>query len=379
MSGKEDTDIDTPTLIHALSSGAAIFTDLLNSGLLVECIDQVNNTFAPRHLIKLPTELLPTRQRNLTDTRTRIGILLEYFFALALHHAIEAREVDRFRVSFVVANRYPDLYIRDSHGLPIIRIEIKTLDLTSEEKSANFDAQIRDIHPHRDILLVLLWAWDVLSIDGVMHDIPKVTKAYAFEARPIAQARDLGWLRLRTRQMSKAIDLAGPVVGRDGYFREEEGNVGKLMRILDNQSFAALPEVLTREPSIKLYREFVVAAKSLGLIYRAGSISQLTGVEFTPVDDFAHSTFQIKTLGYGDVIESDEKLVLATGAAMTAAMRDAYHRQLLRDGISQALVIVYTEKFNWFAYMMTDNSLTRVGEGKKLDTSIAYIRNHFKC
>lgn len=182
----------------AIRDGASTFSALLNSGLMDECVEQVNEKFALPFMSKLPDEPLPRHQRNLTDVRTRIGGLLEYSFALALQDAFQIGGAANYQVSYVVANRYPDLIIRDSSSDSVLRIEMKALELISEEKSANFDALVRDVHPHQDVLCILVWEWADKKVKETLVNFPEVKRGFAFEAYPIARVRDLGWLSQRS-------------------------------------------------------------------------------------------------------------------------------------------------------------------------------------
>jgi hypothetical protein len=143
-------------LADSINDGARAFNEQLNSSLLADCINEVNEKFARPLMSKLPSERLPTNERNLTDARTRIGVLLEYSFALTLQRRLETDCAGLYRMTFVISNRYPDIVIRDAQSKPVLRIELKALDLESEEKSANFDTLVRDIHPDRDLLCVLV-------------------------------------------------------------------------------------------------------------------------------------------------------------------------------------------------------------------------------
>lgn len=128
---------DLQDLRRAIADGAPAFCRALNAGLMQRCIAAVNERYVLPMMSKLPSERLPTNERNLTDARTRIGVLLEYSFAQVLQDILMSHGVDDFRLSYVIANRYPDLFIRDRNSQPRVRMEVKALQLASEEKSAN--------------------------------------------------------------------------------------------------------------------------------------------------------------------------------------------------------------------------------------------------
>ena len=56
----------------------------LNEDLIPQAVTLMNNETLPSEVSLFPEDVLPTNQRNLTDVRTRIGILLEYDFAKAV-------------------------------------------------------------------------------------------------------------------------------------------------------------------------------------------------------------------------------------------------------------------------------------------------------
>ncbi|MDP2872924.1 MAG: hypothetical protein Q8P31_10365 [Bacillota bacterium] len=132
--------------------------DWLNASLLPRLVDEINELSA-RMLARMATEELPHDQRHLTDVRTRIGAILEYFLALSLDTNIRAMVGQGFRVTYVPAQTYPDLYLRQPDHTPTLRFEVKAIETISEEKSANFDALLRDVWRNHDILCVLLWEW----------------------------------------------------------------------------------------------------------------------------------------------------------------------------------------------------------------------------
>ena len=96
--------------------------------------------------------------------------------------------------SYVVANRFPDLEIRENNGNRLLRLEIKCLQCVAEEKSANFDTLIKDINPNTDFVIVCLWDWDNRGNNICQWDsAPKLFKIYVFHAYSLAQLRDTYW------------------------------------------------------------------------------------------------------------------------------------------------------------------------------------------
>jgi hypothetical protein len=357
----------------ALRSGASAFVDLLNSGLMDKCVEQVNRDFSLPLLSKLPEERLPTHQRNLTDVRTRIGVLLEYSFALALQDALRKGGTADYRASFVVANQYPDLVIRDAVSQPAVRIEMKTLELVSEEKSANFDALIRDVHPQKDILCVLMWEWDEEDLSGTTVKFPEVKRGFAFEAYPIARVRDLGWLSQRRAGQVKGIDVTGPVVGDAQSLREEEHNMGKLMRILGDGEADALPDDLAMHRAVESYREFKNYTISAGLAHNAVRLLKELGIVSQADTAFSHSTSLVQSVALGTREDGEKGVVVAAAGRITDGRLKAYGESLREAGTDPALVLVFNEKFNWSVYDFDGSSLKRLDSGKKFEGALSEV------
>jgi len=357
----------------AILGGAGTFAHFLNQSLMKACVESVNTSFAKPFISKLPTERLPTRQQNLTDSRTRIGVLLEYSFGLALQREIEANGSTGYRISYVVANRYPDLYIRDASSVPLIRLEMKTLELVSEEKSANFDALVRDVHPERDVLCVLLWEWQTADLAGTPIGFPEVKCGFAFEAYPIAVARDLGWLSQRRAGWTKAIDVAGPVVGNETELRKEEVNMGKLMRIMGGGEVQALPKELATHPAVEAYRLFKTIAVTDGLKHNAARLFDEMGIIPSEESDFQHSK-EMLTIARGRNPDGDAEVVVAAAGRISRSLLLSYQNKLLSENVDKAIIIVFNEKFSWSVYAYDSGRLRKVESGRKFEAGVARLK-----
>ena len=140
-------------------------------------------------------EQIPSNERNLTDVRTRMGVLIEFELARISNEILPELGIEDVFWSYVVANRFPDLEIRENNGNRLLRLEIKCLQCVAEEKSANFDTLIKDINPNTDFVIVCLWDWDSEGNDNCQWDsAPKLFKIYVFHAYSLAQLRDTYWL-----------------------------------------------------------------------------------------------------------------------------------------------------------------------------------------
>jgi hypothetical protein len=354
----------------AIHRGARAFVELLDSTLMSQCVEYMNEKFVFPLMSKLPSERLPTHQRNLTDARTRIGVLLEYSFALALQNALQGNNATSYRISYVVANRYPDLVIRDASSEPVLRFEVKTLQLASEEKSANFDALVRDIHPERDILCVLLWEWRDRDLGDVPVNFPEVRRGFAFEAYPVALGRDLGWLAQRPPNLVKGIDLTGPVVGSAASLRKEEHNMGKLMRILGDDEVGALPKELAEHNAVEAYRDFKNFTISAGLAHNAARFLGELGIVIREPSGFVHSATSIQIIAHGSIGNTGREVVVGAGGRLTAGRLALFERELQLAGFSPGMILIFNEKFFWSVYHYDGIKLTKIDGGKKFERAL---------
>lgn len=182
-------------------------------------------------------EKIPENERNLTDVRNRISLIIEYELARLSNSLLEAAgEADVFW-SYVVANRFPDLEVHKADGSRGLRIEVKCLQSIAEEKSANFDTLRKDIDPDTDFVVVFVWEWAYGDSTAVAWDrAPKLLRHYVFHAASLAILRDTYWLNRPPSEEAlgdglQGFDLRYAVNCAKGIYAEEEGNYGKLLRI----------------------------------------------------------------------------------------------------------------------------------------------------
>ncbi len=180
-------------------------------------------------------EKIPANERNLTDVRTRMGLLIEFELARISNELLLENGIQDIFWSYVVANRFPDLEIRKSGGDRLLRLEIKCLQCVAEEKSANFDTLIKDIDPRTDFVVVCLWDWDnAPSEEDGWDAVPKIYKIYVFHAYSLASLRDTYWLNRPPRNLGdgfQGFDIRFAVTCANGVYSKEQGNYGKLTRI----------------------------------------------------------------------------------------------------------------------------------------------------
>ena len=204
------------------------------SAYMEQIIGRLNTDDVRRRLALHPGDVTPTNERNLTDVRNRISLILEYELARISNELLEQSGEHDLYWSYVVSNRYPDLEARWRDGRKALRIEMKCLQSVAEEKAANFDALIKDLDPRSDMVVVLLWEWKNDESDYKWKCAPWIEGHFVFHARSLAKLRDHYWLNRPPASLGdgyQGFDLRYGVTCRNGMYSEEEGNYGKLMRI----------------------------------------------------------------------------------------------------------------------------------------------------
>lgn len=200
-----------------------------------EIINRYNLESSRKRFGLYRNEQIPSNERNLTDVRTRMGVLIEFELARLSNEILPELGIEDVFWSYVVANRFPDLEIRENNGNRLLRLEIKCLQCVAEEKSANFDTLIKDINPNTDFVIVGLWDWDNGGNDNCQWDLaPKLFKMYVFHAYSLAQLRDTYWLNKPPANLGtgyQGFDVRYAVTCADSTFSKEQGNYGKLTRI----------------------------------------------------------------------------------------------------------------------------------------------------
>lgn len=131
----------------------------LRTEFLPLVLNHMNTPDVRRRIGLYGGDRIPENERNLTDVRNRVSLIAEYEMARVATRLLEERDLGDFFFGYVVANRFPDLELRDENGKHGIRIEVKCLASVAEGKAANFDTLKKDINPHTDFVVVFLWEW----------------------------------------------------------------------------------------------------------------------------------------------------------------------------------------------------------------------------
>ena len=208
----------------------AFLTDEFIPGVVAK----LNESGTRRRMALYGGDRVPENERNLTDVRNRMSLLIEYKLAWIGNDVMEAHGITDLFWANVVANRFPDLELRNNQGYRGVRAEVKCLQAISEEKSANFDTLKKDLNPNTDYIIVFIWEWfaDQATVDW--DRAPRILRAFVFHASSLAELRDYNWLGKPPNTLGdgfQGFDFRYAVNCRQGAYNEEEGNYGKLLRI----------------------------------------------------------------------------------------------------------------------------------------------------
>ena len=349
-------------MLHAEES-PEITAQWLRETYFPEIMERYNSENSRKRFGLYKNEQIPANERNLTDVRTRLGVLIEFELARISNEILPEMGIDDIFWSYVVANRFPDLEIRENDGNRLLRLEIKCLQCIAEEKSANFDTLIKDINPNTDYVIVCLWDWDDEGKDKCDWDSsPMLYKIYVFHAYSLAMLRDTYWLNKPPANLGdgyQGFDIRYAVTCSDGFFSKEQGNYGKLTRIWkEGFEFRPIetPELLDTEREYLLFQREIIL-KGFEILAKR----QLTQLSGGPVDTLEDAN---EDIGYvsGDI-----------GYAMSIrkpqAVRIATQKRLLT-------FVVMTEKYKCTVYKKDGDSLTEIAKNEK-PKNVVDIINRF--
>lgn len=313
----------------------------LNEELLPRAVAIMNRDALPVRLAVFDADRLPTNQRNLTDVRTRVGSLLEWELGLAISAEVAQYVNGQLQLTYVVANRFPDLELRGPDGSRGLRFEIKAVDVEAEEKAANFDTLIKDIRAGSDYVIVLIW--EMHRPPGASLRYPRVGRAVALDAEHLAKMRDFYWLNTPPRGAGSArqgFDLRYPVNCSGDHFSREEGNLGKLMRLFDADFQERLPEDVRLSPTFDMYfqlREQIVARGFMAIAKRL--CTAFHGIHVT--SDVVGTRSRL-------VFERDGRHLVVLGDREKPSRADV--RAMIEAHGPVAAVVAMNAKFQWSAY-----------------------------
>ena len=341
-------------LLDGTSKNSEAILQYLGEELIPQAVRVMNDETLPLAVVLFPGDALPTNQRNLTDVRTRIGLLLEYEFAKAVTASLPtAVKEQNVVLTYVVANQFPDLAFRSDDGRIGIRFEVKAIQTIAEEKSANFSTLIKDIRKGTDFVVVLLWEWK--QHGSRSNKFPHIDNFFVMDAYQLAQMRDCYWLNRPPRGLKSArqgFDLTFAINARGDSYNKEEGNYGKLMRIFDHEFETYLPDTVRQGQTLQTYYSFSVEAARLGL----KQIGQEIAAE---ASDGSPAVISEDTLPVCFLAEQNAGRLLIVGDRSMPKRRQTIETM---NANGAGLALLLNEKFNW---KVCNESWQTISDGKK--------------
>ena len=324
-------------------------------------VHQLNQTDSRKRLALYGGDRIPENERNLTDFRNRISLIIEYEFARTITTMLQSAKITDLFCAYVVANRFPDLEIRDDDGLRGLRFEVKCLQSTAEEKSANFATLRKDILPSTDFIVVFLWDWDNDQMETCWDRAPYVLGVYVFNASSLATLRDWYWLNSPPKNLGsgyQGFDIRFAVNCMKGQFNEEEGNYGKLLRLWKSNlphRPQANGRLLKTEQDYLSFRKSVVESGFKTLAFQM--LPTLSGRE-----------------SVSEIVEDNQQLGFRTGSLaflFSAKINNNFAKLRLimkREGLAEVWLL--RDKYQWRRYKAVGGNVKLITEGTKPKTII---------
>lgn len=336
----------------------------LRSQYFPEIINLFNNAESRKRFGLYQNEKIPSNERNLTDVRTRMGVLIEFELARISNDLLLDMEIDDIFWSYVIANRFPDLEIRNNNGNRLLRFEIKCLQCIAEEKSANFDTLLKDINPGTDFVIVCLWDWDTTASDTYSWDaVPQIYKVYVFHAYSLAMLRDTYWLNRPPANLGfgfQGFDVRYAVTCADGIYSKEQGNYGKLTRIWKS-GFAYRPA--SSDVLIDTESEYISFQKEIiGAGFEILAKTQLKQLRAESIDSIIVNG---ATIGY-----KSESIAYVLSSVITAR-KISHFANIYRVSI----VVSMTEKYRSNVFLVQQDTVSKIAENEKPKNIIKAIES----
>jgi len=314
-----------------------------------------NTTSTRRRLGIYAGDRIPENETNLTDVRNRVSLIVEYELASITSQLLENYKVPDLFCSYVVANKFPDLEMRRFTGARGLRFEVKCLQSIAEEKSANFDTVRKDLHPQTDFIVVFLWEWEYDPTDVIWDRAVHIRGAYVFHANTLALMRDWYWLNSPPKDLGDGLqgyDLRYAVTCRDGYYKEEEGNYGKILRIWQEDFAYTLPmsDIVSR--TISDYLSFQSRAIRAGF----DALAHLLLPKLSGQTLIEQVIVQGERVGW----TAGEICFLLSSAFTTKAQKAE-----VLPYLTATRIFTFAFKYDWKEYELKGNELIQVRNGKK--------------
>lgn len=351
--------------------------ELLNKEIFPELVEEFNTGDAADRLTRLTKDIepVPDHSRNVTETRTRVGLLLEFNLGIVIEEYLPDDHV----VSYGASQAHTDLVLRGPDRTPTVRLEVKAIEDIAEEKAASYEDMVHSIDPNRDILAIFTWGWRQDRAAGRETRIPQLYDLRGFEMREISMARDLLWMQSPRRGNKNMMDISMPVIQKNpGELKEEEGNMGKLTRIVDSTDLEDNPELKSQLnfDELQRYIDYMSFCKGAGINRAAEHYMDKYGYSYTPRDDpFHYEPKECQFVNYGESEDEGTLLIFSGGSQviytmpeLISSIEDAIYSEMSRRDLYEAdVLIIDNEKFNW-TYVTA--SLSDFSSVNSLDTTI---------
>lgn len=333
----------------------------LRQNYFPEIVRHFNSESSRRRFGLYQNEQIPTNERNLTDVRTRMGILIEFELARISNELLSEVGIEDLFWSYVVANRFPDLEIRKNDGTRQLRLEVKCLQCIAEEKSANFDTLKKDIDPSTDYVIVCLWDWSKKQSETCNWDsVPLIYKVYVFHAYSLTLLRDTYWLNNPPQNIGngyQGFDVRFAVTCTNGVYSKEQGNYGKLTRIW-KEGFAYRPansaELLDTEHEYLMFQKEIVFEG-----FKILSYSHLSALNVEFGAEIADVVKDDNLIGY----KRDNVAYILSSKIGNGSRERVLIDIAVENGLD--IIVVMTDKYRSSIFKIENNSIIQVTKGEK--------------
>lgn len=338
-----------------------------------EVVSRFNSEASRKRFGLYQNEQIPANERNLTDVRTRMGVLIEFELAKISNELLLEYEINDFFWSYVVANRFPDLEIRRLNGERLLRLEIKCLQCIAEEKSANFDTLIKDIDPTTDFVVVCVWDWMSEGSNICHWDMaPYIMKVYVFHAYSLAALRDTYWLNRPPKNLGNSgyqgFDVRYAVTCKDDIYSKEQGNYGKLTRIW-KKGFPYTPKTSNFiDNTISEYLVFQEEIIGLGFELLAKKhLTQLLGT----------NNVEILTIGTKRIGFKSKNIAYYLSTALFAGKKVSIKEiEKLANENSFEFIVTMTDKYKSTIYRIKKTQVHQLGKDIKPKNVVSLINQY---
>lgn len=347
-----------------LSGGKQISSTLkwLKEDFKKEILIYLNSTDFKKRASIYGGEKIPENERNLTDSRGRVSLIIEYEFARAINdHFLNESQEDIF-CSYVVANRFPDLEMRNSAGNLGLRFEVKCLQSSAEEKSANFSTLKKDLRQDTDFIIVFLWEWSDIKKEILWDRSPEILDMYIFSAYELAKLRDLNWLNHPPKTLGEGyqgFDIRYAVNCHENIYSEEEGNYGKLLRLWNKDL-----DYLKANPILKETELDYLSMKDDVVFKGFESIVFKILKEIESNSNILSLNSQNKKVGY----KAGDKGFFFSNRAKNPLIREIAKKEKIKT------FWVLSEKYKWSKFELLSDNVRKLGHGNKPKF---IIKDHF--